>query len=75
VRGELQRLGLDRAILVGTRVIVLDDASSLDTATEVKVAQAFDRVLAGRTSGKPLPALRGGRQLQPNPVPGAVPGE
>ncbi|MGH3718288.1 MAG: ABC transporter ATP-binding protein [Pseudonocardiaceae bacterium] len=49
--GELQRLGLARAILVDARVIVLDDAtSSLDTATEVKVAQALDRVLAGRTS-------------------------
>lgn len=49
--GELQRLGLARAILVGARVIVLDDAtSSLDTATEVKVTQALERVLAGRTS-------------------------
>lgn len=49
--GELQRLGLARAILVGAQVIVLDDAmSSLDTATEVKVAQALERVLAERTS-------------------------
>jgi ATP-binding cassette subfamily B protein len=49
--GELQRLGLARAILVGARVIVLDDAtSSLDTATEVKVAEALQRVLSGRTS-------------------------
>lgn len=49
--GELQRLGLARAVLTGARVIVLDDAtSSLDTATEVKVAQALERVLAGRTS-------------------------
>ncbi|MGH3931739.1 MAG: ATP-binding cassette domain-containing protein, partial [Pseudonocardiaceae bacterium] len=49
--GELQRLGLARAILVDARVIILDDAtSSLDTATEVKVAQALERVLAGRTS-------------------------
>ncbi|MGH3770330.1 MAG: ABC transporter ATP-binding protein [Pseudonocardiaceae bacterium] len=49
--GELQRLGLARAILMDARVIALDDAmSSLDTATEVKVAQALDRVLAGRTS-------------------------
>jgi ATP-binding cassette subfamily B protein len=49
--GELQRLGLARAILVGARVVVLDDAtSSLDTATEVKVAQALQRVLVGRTS-------------------------
>jgi ATP-binding cassette subfamily B protein len=49
--GELQRLGLARAILTGARVIVLDDAtSSLDTATEVKVAEALEQVLAGRTS-------------------------
>ncbi|MGH3831439.1 MAG: ABC transporter ATP-binding protein [Pseudonocardiaceae bacterium] len=49
--GELQRLGLARAILVDARVIVLDDAtSSLDTATEVRLAQALQRVLAGRTS-------------------------
>ncbi|MBV8541041.1 MAG: ABC transporter ATP-binding protein [Pseudonocardiales bacterium] len=49
--GELQRLGLARAILADARVVVLDDAtSSLDTATEVKVAQALERVLAGRTS-------------------------
>lgn len=49
--GELQRLGLARAVLVDARVIVLDDAmSSLDTATEVKVAQALKQVLVGRTS-------------------------
>jgi ATP-binding cassette subfamily B protein len=49
--GELQRLGLARAVLTRARVIVLDDAtSSLDTATEVKVAEALERVLAGRTS-------------------------
>lgn len=49
--GELQRLGLARAILTRGRVVVLDDAtSSLDTATELKVAQALQRVLAGRTS-------------------------
>jgi ATP-binding cassette subfamily B protein len=49
--GELQRLGLARAILVDAAVIVLDDAtSSLDTATEVKVTEALERVLSGRTS-------------------------
>lgn len=49
--GERQRLGLARAILLNARVIVLDDAtSSLDTATEVKVTHALERVLAGRTS-------------------------
>lgn len=49
--GERQRLGLARAILTRARVVVLDDAtSSLDTATEVRVAVALQRVLAGRTS-------------------------
>ncbi|MGQ0775554.1 MAG: ABC transporter ATP-binding protein [Pseudonocardiales bacterium] len=49
--GELQRLGLARAILVDARVIILDDAtSSLDTATEVQVTQALRQVLTGRTS-------------------------
>jgi ATP-binding cassette subfamily B protein len=49
--GELQRLGLARAILTRARVVVLDDAtSSLDTATEVKVVAALQRLLAGRTS-------------------------
>lgn len=49
--GELQRLGLARAVLADARVVVLDDAtSSLDTATEIQVAQALERVLAGRTS-------------------------
>ncbi|MFI0366963.1 ABC transporter ATP-binding protein [Actinomadura sp. 1N219] len=49
--GELQRLGLARAALTDARIVVLDDAtSSLDTATELKVTQALQRVLAGRTS-------------------------
>lgn len=49
--GELQRLGLARAVVADARIIVFDDAtSSLDTATEVKVAQALERVLIGRTS-------------------------
>jgi len=48
--GELQRLGLARAVLADARVVVLDDAtSSLDTATEVRVVEALERVLAGRT--------------------------
>lgn len=49
--GELQRLGLARALLAEARVVVLDDAmSSLDTATEVQVTAALERLLAGRTS-------------------------
>lgn len=48
--GEIQRLGLARAMLAGGRIVVLDDAtSSLDTATEVRVARALERSRAGRT--------------------------
>lgn len=49
--GELQRLGLARAALGDARIVVLDDAtSSLDTATEMRVTRALQRILAGRTS-------------------------
>ena len=49
--GELQRLGLARAIVADARVIVLDDAtSSLVTATEVKIVDALGGILARRTS-------------------------
>ena len=49
--GEVQRLGLARAIAQGGRVLVLDDAtSSLDTATEVQVEAALAALAAGRTS-------------------------
>jgi ATP-binding cassette subfamily B protein len=47
--GEAQRLGLARA-LHGERLLVLDDAtSSLDTATEHRIAQALVTHLHGRT--------------------------
>jgi ATP-binding cassette subfamily B protein len=48
--GELQRLGLARAVVHGGRVLVLDDAtSSLDTITEAKIAGALTTGLEGRT--------------------------
>jgi ATP-binding cassette subfamily B protein len=48
--GELQRLGLARAVAHGGRLLVLDDAtSSLDTVTEAEVTRALTEVLAGRT--------------------------
>ncbi|GAB1644459.1 ABC transporter ATP-binding protein [Krasilnikovia sp. MM14-A1259] len=48
--GELQRLGLARAVAHGGRVLILDDAtSSLDTATEALLAAAITTGLAGRT--------------------------
>lgn len=49
--GECQRLGLAQAILQDARLVVLDDATSaLDTATEVRVAEALAAALTGRTS-------------------------
>ncbi|MBB4679664.1 ABC transporter ATP-binding protein [Crossiella cryophila] len=48
--GEMQRLGLARAIAGHPRVLVLDDAtSSLDTVTEAHIARALATGFAGRT--------------------------
>ncbi len=48
--GELQRLGLARAVAQDARVMVLDDATgSLDTATEAQVQAALSTVMGGRT--------------------------
>ncbi|MDI2128582.1 ABC transporter ATP-binding protein [Yinghuangia seranimata] len=48
--GEVQRLGLARAVVQDARVLVLDDATSgLDMVTEHQVMDAFRRRLAGRT--------------------------
>jgi ATP-binding cassette subfamily B protein len=48
--GEAQRLGIARAVAHGGRLVILDDAtSSLDTATEVRVSDALEHALAGRT--------------------------
>ncbi|MEO3859144.1 ABC transporter ATP-binding protein [Acrocarpospora sp. B8E8] len=48
--GEVQRLGLARAVTGERRVLILDDAtSSLDTATEAEVSATLAGLLAGRT--------------------------
>jgi ATP-binding cassette subfamily B protein len=48
--GERQRLGLARAFLQGSDLLILDDAtSSLDTATEARVGAALAGHAAGRT--------------------------
>lgn len=48
--GELQRLGLARAVAQDARITVVDDATaSLDSATEAEVEQALATVLRGRT--------------------------
>ena len=48
--GELQRLGLARALVAPARVLILDDAtSSLDTVTEAQVTEAVTAGLAGHS--------------------------
>lgn len=48
--GELQRIGLARAVAQDARITVLDDATgSLDTATEAEVHAALAEALRGRT--------------------------
>ncbi|MER8070262.1 ABC transporter ATP-binding protein [Streptomyces sp. NPDC094034] len=48
--GELQRLGLARAVCGSARVVIFDDAmSSVDTATENEIGRAMDESLRGTT--------------------------
>ncbi|TYC07507.1 ABC transporter ATP-binding protein [Actinomadura syzygii] len=64
--GELQRLGLARALARPGRVLVLDDAtSSLDTATEAEVVLAVRDAWRGRTAlvVAHRPALAGAADL------------
>jgi len=49
--GQKQRLAIARALLVDPRILILDDAtSSVDFQTELKLRQALERLMAGRTS-------------------------
>ncbi len=49
--GERQRIGLARAFLRDTPVLLLDEpTSSVDVGTEAGIMQAMERLLAGRTA-------------------------
>ncbi len=50
-QGQKQLLAIARAILAEPSVLVLDEAtSSIDTVTEIKIQEALQRLMQGRTS-------------------------
>ena len=50
-QGQKQLICIARVMLADPEILILDEAtSSIDTMTETKVQQAFDRLMVGRTS-------------------------
>lgn len=50
-QGEKQLLSIARALLMDPAILLLDEAtSSIDTVTEIKLQEAIDRLMQGRTS-------------------------
>ncbi len=49
--GQRQRIAIARALLMGPRILILDDStSSVDTQTEHLIQQALDKLMEGRTT-------------------------
>ena len=49
--GQRQLITIARALLADRRMLILDEAtSSVDTRTELRIQEAMDRLMAGRTS-------------------------
>lgn len=49
--GEKQRIAIARAVLMDPRILILDEATaSVDTQTELRIQQALQRLVAGRTT-------------------------
>lgn len=50
-QGQRQLLAIARAVLAAPSILILDEAtSSIDTITEIKIQEALERLMKGRTS-------------------------
>lgn len=49
--GQKQRIAIARAVLKQAKILILDEATSaVDTVTEVKIQEALDRLMQGKTT-------------------------